>query len=75
MKRKSKPALTSSQERDLCNRFQTMIKERSMQCDGSESYGYQAGFSIGFLNTIAFIPEVQEALQVEIDRWEREKAS
>ena len=70
-----KNKMTDSQQRDLFRKFQGVVEERSTQFDGSKSYGYQAGYYIGFLMGLTHIPEVQKALQLEVNRWEREQAS
>jgi hypothetical protein len=66
---------TISQQRVLVRQFQAMVEARSVGHDGDKSYGYQAGYYIGFLMSLAHIPEVQTALLADIDCWERSQAS
>ena len=65
-----KNKLSYSQQSDLLNKLTKMVEERSIQGDGYKSYGYQAGYYIGLLGGLTHIPEVQQALQTELARWE-----
>ena len=64
---KTDPALDN-----LLRSFNDMVVERS-EWKGEPSYGYQAGFYTGFLHNLLHCPEVEAAMEKELQRWEREK--
>ena len=65
-----KNEMSYSQQSDLMNKFTKMVEDRSVQGDGYKSYGFQAGYYLGMLREFTHLPEVQQALQREVARWE-----
>ena len=61
--------MTESQQRVLVRTFRTIVEARSIGHDGNKNCEYQAGYYVGFLMGLTHIPEVQQALQREVDRW------